>query len=138
MEAGPDGATRKVPRWNFTVSPSDGTVEQKLFEWQHARSSRPVDPSQLDQWVLLVGVCDVAAGTVQLYVNGVEDRGSIQVPPRFTFWRGEGGIQAGRARWLGRMVDQWPGSIGPVRAFAGVLTAEDAASLYTRDALTNG
>ncbi len=130
-----DGTTRKVARWNFTVSPSDGSVEQRMFEWQHAAASQPIESSTLDRWVLLVGVCDIEASAARIYVNGAADCGLKQVPERFTFWRAEGGLQIGRARWLGRIVDQWPGSIGPVRAFAGVLSEADARSLYEHDSL---
>ena len=133
-EVQPDGTTRKVARWNFTVSPSDGSVEQRMFEWQHAAASQPIDVSALDRWVLLVGVCDIPGSAARLYVNGVADRGLKQVPERFTFWRADGGLQIGRARWLGRIVDQWPGSIGAVRVFEGVLSEADAGSLYAQDA----
>lgn len=124
-----DGSMGLVLRWNITISPVDGSVEGVL-EWQHAFSSRSLDESVFDQWILLVGVCDKERKRAHLYVPHNKDKGSTTLIEDWPFWHAPGGLQVGRAIWLGRHVDQWPGSIGPVSVYAGVLTQDDAARLY--------
>jgi hypothetical protein len=123
-----DGTEKAVPRWNFTVAPVDGSLTGEL-PWTHAAAS-PVDEGTLGQWVLLVGACDVSKGTAHLYIPSIDAVGVGEMPNGWTFWQADGGFQVGRARWLGRDVDQWSGSIGPVSAYSGLLTAADAKQLY--------
>ena len=117
-------------RWHFTISPIDGSQTGPV-EWQHAYTKTPLDNSILDKWFLLVGVCDVSTRTANIYVPNVDESGTVHFPNELIFLRSEGGLQIGRGRWLGRNVDQWPGSVGPVKVFSGVLTAEEAKKLYT-------
>ncbi|MFI2710816.1 LamG-like jellyroll fold domain-containing protein [Micromonospora sp. NPDC018662] len=121
-------------RWNFTAAPVDGS-ETGPVEWCHAFSRQVIQPSELDRWVLLVGVYDLDAGFVRLYVPGNDDAGETRLPDGWPSWRAEGGVQLGQARFRDDVSDQWPGSIGAVRIYSGVLTAADAASLYAEDKL---
>ncbi|MGH9277948.1 MAG: LamG-like jellyroll fold domain-containing protein [Acidimicrobiales bacterium] len=129
----PDGTSPAALRWCLTVAPVDGSMTGVL-EWQHATSAKPIEVSVFDEWVLLVGVCDTATRTTQLYVPGTDDGGTATLPEEWPFWQAEGGLQVGQAFWLGNPVDRWPGSVGPVRAYSGVLTADDAVSLYEQGA----
>lgn len=124
-----DGTTTFGIKWNFTISPVDGS-ETGVLEWQHAHADTSLDESVLDKWVMLVGVCDTEKRAAYLYIPEVDESGSAHVPDEWKFWQADGGLQLGRGRWLGRDVDQWPGSIGPVRVFSGVLSAEEAKELY--------
>jgi hypothetical protein len=126
--------TNYTMRWNFTAAPVDGS-ETGPVEWCHAFSQRLVDIAEMDQWVLLVGVYDLDAGYVRLYVPGNDDSAETRLPSAWPWWRADGGLQLGQARFRDEVSDQWPGSIGSVRVYSGVLTAEDAASLYAEDRL---
>jgi Concanavalin A-like lectin/glucanases superfamily len=127
-----DAPSTYILRWNFTASPENpaGT-----FDWQHAHARRPIEAAELDQWVLLVGVYDPATGTARVYVPGNDDSGEKTLPDGWPKWNAPGGFQVGRGKFREEPVDQWPGSIGQVRAYRGLLTAADAASLYTQDKL---
>ncbi len=132
QEEQPDGSTASVPRWCFTASPVDGSMTGAV-EWLHARSAQVVDESLLDQWVLLVGVLNVEEATSTLYVPGAEDTATVQLFDHWPHWKADGGLQLGFGRYLDDVADQWPGSIGTVRAYSGVLSADDARRLYEAD-----
>jgi len=133
-EPQPDGSMNYSLRWNFTAAPVDGS-ETGPVDWIHAHAQRPIDVSELDRWVLLVGVYDLEAGQARLYVPGNEDSGEADLPGGWPFWRADGGFQLGQARFRDATSDQWPGSVGQVRAYSGVLSASDAESLYAADTL---
>lgn len=128
----PDGTTTSSLKWNFTVSPIDGS-ETGALEWLHAHAPTTLNESVLDKWIMLVGVCDIPKRTVHIYVPSTNESGKIHMPDEWIFWRAEGGLQVGRGLWLGRNVDHWPGRVGPVRAYSGVLGMEDAKRLYAED-----
>ena len=130
----PDGTTVGVPSWCFTAAPVDGSMTGAV-EWQHAHSTQPADESQLGQWVLLVGVLDAARHTATLYVPSTGDRNTVQLTAQWPYWNADGGLQVGFGRYLDDVSDQWPGSVGPVRVFSGVLSESDAAALHTDDKL---
>lgn len=134
-ETQPDGITTSALKWSFTVAPVDGS-ETGLLVWEHAHSVSSLEKSMLDNWVMLVGVYDVAKRAAYIYIPSINEAGIAYMPDAWTFWQADGALQIGRARWLGCNVDQWPGKIGPVRVFSGVLTEEDAKKLYTEDTLT--
>jgi len=121
-------------RWNFTASPAED--DETGVEWAHAYSQRVIDASELDQWVLLVGVYSPSTSAVRLYVPGNDDEGFKRLPPAWPTWRSEGAFQLGRGWFKGEVADQWPGSIGQVRIYTGELTREDAARLYAEDSLS--
>ncbi|MEJ3746438.1 LmbU family transcriptional regulator [Actinomycetes bacterium KLBMP 9797] len=122
-------------RWNFTVSPVEGTDDR--FDWVHAHAQTVIDLSELDRWTLLVGVYDLERRVLRLYVPSTGDEGERRLPADWPRWHAEGGLQLGRARFDDAVVDQWPGSVGQLRIYSGVLTKEDAVSLYTEDRLAN-
>lgn len=123
----PEGAADL--RWNFTVSPVDGS-ETGPVDWQHAAAGAILDSSVLNQWVFLVGVYELSKGAARIYVPSCSDEGVALLPQEWPFWRAEGGFQVGRGLWLGRHVDHWPGSIGLVQVFDRALTADEAQALY--------
>ncbi|WP_158674577.1 LamG-like jellyroll fold domain-containing protein [Streptomyces hoynatensis] len=127
-EAVPGGGTGSVLRWCFTSAPVDGSVTG-LLEWQHARSATPLTEADLDRWVLLVAAFDVAGRRTRLYLPERREQGEAQLPAEWTYWQAGGGLQIGHGRYLDHPADLWPGSVGPVHAFSGVLTAQDAAQL---------
>jgi hypothetical protein len=119
--------------WNFTASPALGTEYD--FDWTHAFSQQVVRPEELDEWVLLVGVYDLTAGFLRLYVPGNADEAHVELPDNWPKWHAAGPTRLGHGRFRGDVADQWPGSIGQVRVYSGVLSKEDAASLYAKDEL---
>jgi Concanavalin A-like lectin/glucanases superfamily len=123
--------TNYTTNWNFTASPALGTEHE--FDWVHAYSRQVVQPSELDEWVLLVGVYDLTAGYLRLYVPGNDDEAHVPLPANWPKWRADGPMRLGQARFRGNIADQWPGSVGQVRVYSGALTKQDAASLYARD-----
>jgi hypothetical protein len=128
-ETQPDGTTKLVLRWSFSLSPQDGPTT--AFTWQHAKSAVPIDGSMLDQWVLLVGVYDASMRTSTLYVPSTGDYGSVQLPPGLAAWQANGGLQIGQGWYEKAADDWWPGSIDQVRVYTGVLSANDAANLFS-------
>lgn len=126
----PDGVLTSSLRWNFTVAPIDGS-ETGSVEWQHAHTDSPLDNSALDKWFLLIGVCDADARTASIYAPTANEKGMIHWPADLVQLPAEGGLQVGRGRWLGRNVDHWPGSIGPIKVFSGAMSQEEANRLYT-------
>ncbi|HSK25385.1 MAG TPA: hypothetical protein VK894_00565 [Jiangellales bacterium] len=134
---GQTAGTPEAPlRWDFTVSPVDGSVTGTI-EWPHAASA-PIEVAALGDWVFLAGVYDLAAGTVSLILPATGQTVTATLPAGWTNWHAEGGFVVGRARYLHRPSDRWLGSLGPVWAFSGVLTADDAAALYRDGALPAG
>jgi Concanavalin A-like lectin/glucanases superfamily len=134
-----EGQTAGVPeaplRWDFTVSPRDGSTTG-LIEWPHAHAA-PLTAADLDRWVFLAGVYDLAAGTATLLLPETGDSVPRSLPDGWTNWSAEGGFVVGRARYLSAPSDPWPGSVGPVWVFSGLLSADDAAALH-RDGVISG
>lgn len=125
-----DGVLTSSLRWSFTILPFD-CRETGPTEWQHASTENHLDDSALDKWFLLVGVCDAYKRINSIYVPNIGDKSINHWPDEFLQSRSDGGLQVGKGRWLGRNVDQWPGSIGPIKVFSGAMTAENIKSLYT-------
>jgi hypothetical protein len=130
-ETKPDGNKSVSLRWNFTVSPIDGS-ETGALEWVHAHSSTALSDAVLNKWFMLIGVHDAENKAAHIYIPELKDKGIAHFPEGWTFWKSNGGLQIGRGLWLGRNVDQWPGSVGPVIVFAGKLSEEDAKELYSK------
>ncbi|WP_405730917.1 carbohydrate binding domain-containing protein [Streptomyces sp. NBC_01537] len=76
-------------------------------------------------WYHLVGVDDVAAGVVRLYVNGVLEGEA----PFTSRWKATGATAVGRGLYGGSQVDQVHGLIDDVHVFDSALTAEQVATL---------
>ncbi len=83
--------------------------------------------------VFLVGVSDHERRSIHLYVPEINESGVALIPDVWIFWNAVGGLQVGRGRWLNRDVDFWPGQIGSLRVFEGVLNPEDVRRLYLED-----
>lgn len=116
-------------KWTFTIAPIDGS-ETGSLHWRYAHSKSSLkDSGLLNKWVLLIGICDVKSRSAQLYIPELSEYGIVHVPDEWTFWHADGGLQIGRAKWLGRNVDQWPGKIGPIRIFSGILSLSEIAKL---------
>jgi hypothetical protein len=128
-ETQPDGTSKAVLRWSFSMSVIDGASPSGTG-WQHAAAAIPLDTSVLDQWVLLVGVYDGPARMTRLYVPGTGDYGTVQLPPFLTGWHATGGLVIGRGRYQAVNTDFWPGQIDQVRVYSGGLTATEAANLF--------
>lgn len=112
--------------WNVTMAPLDGSVTGTL-EWRHATSDE-IKTDMLDKWFLLVAVCDVPSRQIRLHIPGLSSAVS-QAPEEWPYWQADGGLQIGRARWLGNPVDHWPGSVGAILCFADALDETDAKAL---------
>ncbi|PZF96252.1 proprotein convertase P-domain-containing protein [Micromonospora deserti] len=100
--------------------------------WSFAMSSTDADgsggdylvaepPPQLGVWTHLAGVYDHAAGTISLYVNGRLAKSMT----RPSTWYAAGGLQVGRAKHDGWLVDHWPGEIDDVQVVAGARSATE-------------
>lgn len=122
-------------RWSFTVAPP--TLDADGPEWARAHSQEVIDVSELDQWVLLVGVYDLETQTARIYVPGNNDSGSANLAQPWPVWYAIGGLKLGGARYQGEMADMWPGSVGQLRVYSGCLTPADAERLYSEDKLAD-
>ena len=118
--------------WCFTLSPEDGVS----IEWQHAYAPPAVAPELLDTWVFIVGVSDVDARQTHVYVPTTGDHGVVDLPDAWEFWHADRGLQVGQGLFKSLAADQWPGSIGEVRVFSGVLTEQDAAALAAGETIS--
>ncbi|MEV4110943.1 LamG-like jellyroll fold domain-containing protein [Nonomuraea sp. NPDC049695] len=107
-------------KWAFMRTAGDVTAPTSLTAYS-------ANTAVLGQWTHLVGVQDVVAGKLRLYVNGVES-GTNSLPP---VWQAGGGLQIGRAKWNGGPVDYVTGAIDDVRIYDRVLSAEEARDLFT-------
>jgi hypothetical protein len=121
-------------RWDFTVAPVDGS-ETGPVELVHAYASGVIEEADLDAWTFIVGVYDLGASEARVYVPSHGDEGTAALPRQWPAWRADGGLAVGQARFRDGVADQWHGAVGQIRVYAGVLTAQDTASLYTSDAL---
>ena len=86
--------------------------------------TRPVS----GRWYHLIGVRDVEAGTIKLYVNGKLE-GTAQYNGR---WQAQGNLNVGRGRWW-TANDYAAGSIDDVSIYDYALTDEDALLLNEND-----
>ncbi|WP_433272143.1 LamG-like jellyroll fold domain-containing protein [Actinosynnema sp. CS-041913] len=86
------------------------------------------DPAQPGVWTHLVGVQDVVARKLRLYVNGVES-GSADIVGNP--WSAGGAFQLGRGIWKGAYGDYVPGPIDDLRVFDRVVTLDEVRDLFT-------
>ncbi|MFE2432091.1 LamG-like jellyroll fold domain-containing protein [Streptomyces sp. NPDC059373] len=104
----------------FTRLPADSTSANSTA----AIAGATFAPSA-GTWYHLVGVDDVAAGVVRLYVNGVLEGEA----PCTTRWKATGTTAVGRGMYGGSQVDQVHGLIDDVYVFDSALTGAQAAVL---------
>ncbi|MFD1539856.1 LamG-like jellyroll fold domain-containing protein [Nonomuraea guangzhouensis] len=107
-------------KWAFMRTAGDVTAPTTLTAYS-------ANTAVLGQWTHLVGIQDVVAGKLRIYVNGVES-GSNELPP---VWQAGGGLQIGRSKWNGAAVDYVTGAIDDVRIYDRVVSVEEAQDLFT-------
>ncbi|MEU6717480.1 LamG-like jellyroll fold domain-containing protein [Nonomuraea sp. NPDC046802] len=91
-------------------------------------------PYQVGRWTHLTGVYDRSAGELRLYVNGAL-AGKV---PFTTPWRAVGGMQFGRLKANGWLVEHFPGEIDDVRVWDRVVYPEEIAGTVNRPAALSG
>jgi hypothetical protein len=123
-----DGSSSFEINWSFILAP-----ENMKNAGIHARSKALINDSILDKWMLLVGVCDIPNRAIHIYLPTINDKNTAYMPNDWSCWHANGALRIGQGRWLENNVDQWPGRMGPIRAYAGVLTEEDAMNILAED-----
>jgi alpha-L-arabinofuranosidase len=83
-------------------------------------------------WYLLTGVYDAQAGTQSLHVNGVLQ----QTVPSIAPWSATGPLAVGRGFYNGNPTGWVSGSIDDVRAYSGVLPADQINALAGTGSIT--
>lgn len=127
IEYGGEGTGDFHLHFNFTVAPIDGSDDGPV-DWVHAYSELEISSADVDRWVLLVAVYDLEEGAARLYVPTRGDSGEQSLPLNWPKWHGAENFQLGHAWFRDEFVDRWPGSIGPVWVYDGVLAEGDALS----------
>lgn len=102
-----------------------GADNRFAFSFVGARALAPAAP-QTSRWYHLVGVRDVAAGSLTLYVDG-QPAGAANACAGDT---GTGNTVIGRAKFGGNPVDFWRGAIDQVHMFDRALPPAEVATLY--------
>ncbi|MEV6827071.1 LamG-like jellyroll fold domain-containing protein [Amycolatopsis sp. NPDC051102] len=131
IEYGGEGTGDFHLHWNFTVAPIDGSDDGPV-DWVHAYSSIELTRSELDDWVLIVGVYDLEAGVARIHVPNRNDKGETPLPDNWPKWNGDHGLHVGQAWFRDEFVDQWPGSIGGVWAYQGAISQDEVDHLAHR------
>jgi hypothetical protein len=85
-----------------------------------------IDPAPVGRWTHLTGVRDAPGGRLVLYVDGVR-QSSVLFAQRQP---SAGAFAIGRAQSGSRPADFLPGAADGVRAYGGVLSAEDVRAVY--------
>ncbi len=112
-------------RWVFSRDEADiSTAGQVLAK----STTAPV----AGQWTHLVGVYDSIAGTIRLYVNGVEAATMPYTKP----WNATGRVQIG-AGWQGSVTPYFEGDIDDVRIFDRIVGAEEVNDLFRQQPEVN-
>jgi hypothetical protein len=109
------------PRWTFMMKAADTESSESQF----ANTADPMTAS-MNTWVHLVGAYDATDRTLTLYVNG---RPAQTTTRTATPWHAAGSVTIGCARYAGVASDFFHGAVSDLRAWRGVLTAADVASL---------
>ncbi|GGO83266.1 hypothetical protein GCM10012289_76350 [Nonomuraea cavernae] len=139
---------------NYTVVSQDGLRKSGFYlkydggirKWVFAKSKTDTDDSGWYQavskatpsagsWTHLVGVHDAVTRKLRIYVNGEQGTDS---GPLEAVWHAAGGLQIGRAKWLGAYVDQWPGLVDDVRVYDRSVGAVEAEELVTQHPVVKG
>ncbi|MFG6200483.1 LamG-like jellyroll fold domain-containing protein [Nonomuraea sp. JJY05] len=107
-------------KWAFMQPVTDTTGPTTVTAYSAA-------PVQLGQWAHLVGVHDTVAKKLRIFVNGIEGA-PADLP---AVWQASGGLQIGRSKWNGAIVDHWPGAIDDVRLYDRIVSAEEARALFS-------
>ncbi|HEV2778434.1 MAG TPA: LamG-like jellyroll fold domain-containing protein [Actinophytocola sp.] len=102
-----------------------GADNRFAFSFTGVRALAPAAP-ETGRWYHLVGVRDVAAGSLTLYVDG-QPAGAANACDGDP---GTGNTVIGRAKFAGNPVDFWRGAIDQVHLFDRALPAAEVAALY--------
>jgi hypothetical protein len=102
-----------------------GQDNRFAFSFVGARALAPAPPAT-GQWYHLVGVRDVATGSLKLYVDG-QLAGTASVCGGTA---GDGNTVIGRAKYGGNDVDFWRGGIDQVHVYDRALTGTEVTELY--------
>jgi hypothetical protein len=78
-------------------------------------------PAVTGKWTHLAAAYDPNAGTMTLYVDGVEQ----QTVSHQMSWNASDALRVGHAKWKGAAADRFPGDIDDVRVFPGLLDSAD-------------
>jgi hypothetical protein len=97
---------------------------------QHARVLS-TEPVQTGVWTHLIGVYDLGAGALRLYVNGA----LVTEMPYTSTWNATGDVQIGAGLWTALRGDFFPGSVDDVRLYQRVLVRSEAAALANQPVL---
>ncbi|MFI7697654.1 LamG-like jellyroll fold domain-containing protein [Nonomuraea sp. NPDC049480] len=107
-------------RWLFGMA-ADDTDAAALV-----RTRSDAIPNPLE-WTHLAGVYDPLAGQIRIYVNG--RLSTTTVTSHVSKWSSTGPLHLGRTKAAGVLTGYWPGTVDDVRAYDGVLSAEQIAQL---------
>jgi hypothetical protein len=110
-----------VYRWCFALAPI--TMDLPGI---HVCSKDVLSKNDLNKWFFLVAVCDVENRLVQLHIPEIKQSQFTVMQNSWKLWNATKSFQVGRGKWEGKEVDKWPGSIGPIKVFQGVLSLEQS------------
>ncbi len=80
------------------------------------------------QWYHVVGVRDLTAGVIKIYVNGKLEGTTAYAGG----WAANGTMNVGRGKWGGAQNDWVAGAVDEVKAYAVALTDADVSQLYSQ------
>ncbi|MBB5078834.1 LamG-like jellyroll fold domain-containing protein [Nonomuraea endophytica] len=107
-------------KWRFFRTQADGSTVG-------AGTAVSANPARPGVWTHLVGVQDVVAKKLRIYVNGVEGVAAGLGP----VWAAGNAFQIGAGLWNGQLGYFVPGRIDDVRAFDRIVTADEVHDLFT-------
>ena len=111
--------------WAFTFFGQDSINNTN---WTRAASDEPLIAGH---WYHITGVHDAQAQKIRLYVNGeLEDEVNFS-----STWGAWGNIQFGRAKYNGRFVDYFDGSIDQVEIYRTAKTSSEVQAIYAKNPL---
>ncbi|MFC5819431.1 LamG domain-containing protein [Nonomuraea harbinensis] len=113
-------------RWSFSLTNADAV--------QGGVRVKSLAPPEVGEWTHLLGVYDAVAKKATLYVNGVPQ----EEKPFTVTWNATGPMAIGRAKHNSAAVDFFPGEIDDVQVYDRLVSAEEAADLFTRHPVLSG
>ncbi|MFF0308208.1 LamG-like jellyroll fold domain-containing protein [Streptosporangium sp. NPDC004379] len=114
------GYDKEKGRWTLGMAAADTDTAAMV-------RTRSDDVPAPFEWTHVAGVYDPLRGELRVYVNG---RLSVStVTAHVSAWNATGPLQLGRAKSAGVFTGHWPGIVDDVRAYDGVLSAEQIAQL---------